>query len=345
MSLQPPQGAHEPHKSKAYLSDDFRQDVIDAWAILWSGGRLQRSTATQLLSRLRDLGQPHPPYEPTGKESSQPIIESGTRTLPWIQQARKTCDRQQEWASTEHTAFKQFQTQVGKLSTSSPTGVKQVLKVYADTVASLDHFDSSPEAFKENMTNDLNPDLVTHILRGGTLSPPIKQSILDTISKTIQQRKAIVNGIDRERTQIDSIAERLVQVDRQRASACELLLDMDDVTAPELLSDCYDRFDKYQDTVTDLANERRTQILSQQVVHGVPRTETTVTFSSVPIEGTKAYPWFYALLYANSQPIDPILGAIAQVSTRLHRVQMAINSLGSCTAGTLAASATRYQSP
>jgi len=223
--------------------------------------------------------------------------------------------------------------------------VKQVLKVYANTVASLDHFDSSPEAFKENMANDLNPDLVTHILRGGTLSPPIKQNILNTISKTIQQRKAIVNGIDRERSQINSLAERLVQVDRQRASTCELLLDMDDVTAPGLLSDCYDRLDEYQDTVTDLANKRREQILSQQVVHGVPRTETTVTFSSIPIEGTKSYPWFYALLYADFQPIDPILGAIAEVATRLRRVQIAVNSLGSCTAGALAASATRYQSP
>jgi len=223
--------------------------------------------------------------------------------------------------------------------------LKQVLKAYADTVASLEHFDSSPKTFKENMATDLNPDLVTHILRGGALSPPIKQNILNTINGTIQQRKAIINGIDRERSQINSLAESLVQVDRQRASACELLLDMDDVTAPGFLSDCYDRLDEHQDTITDLANKRHTQILSQQVVHGVPRTETTVTFPSVPIDGPRKYPWFYALLYADFQPIDPILGAIAQVATRLRRIQMAINSLGSCTADTLAASATRYQSP
>lgn len=345
MSLQTPSENHSTNRSRAYLTDEFRQDVVDAWAILWSGGRLQQPTARRLLAELRGLTHPQPPYRSTEQRPSQPTIDGGIRTLPWIHRAKQTCDRDQKWASKEHTAFKQFRARVAQLSATPPTKLKQILQAYAETLGSLDHFDSSPETFKQNMSDDLSPDLVAHILRGGALSPPIKQSVLDHVSRTLKQRKAIMNGINRERGYIDSLAETLAQVDRQRASTCELLLDIDDIRAPELLTDCHNRLDEYLSTVTDLANTRRNQILSQSAVHSVPRTETSVKFPSIPINGCKKYPWFYALLYNNLQPIDPVLSAIAHVSIRIKRVQTAINSLGSCEKDILTASATRYQSP
>ncbi len=170
--------------------------------------------------------------------------------LSHLSQARDVWRTERRQTSAERDAFERFSDRLRSqepasipagptdsgammLSTGgSDSGLEQVETAYRETVMDVPHYDDQyGDTILESLSEEFGPDIAMAVVTNETLSPQLRQTLLNRSANAQRGRKELLETVEAEQNSVETGAAALERLDRQRVALVSHLPNNPPVTA------------------------------------------------------------------------------------------------------------------
>lgn len=271
----------------------------------------------------------------TGSKVVMSILFVGLVTLvalTYVQNASRTCQREQRRVLDERDAFVEFADRVESLepvsaessaafaSGSSPglnrtigfgntadVTLRRVLSIYRDTVMSVPHYEADyDETVAESISTELGSDTAISLATNGTLSQPAQHALVEHSREAAEARDSLADAIETEIDALSDIDTELTAIDRRRRQLVEHLTEVN-INKIGAAIDIWKQLDDLEAETQTVATER------QQSLQEPPmRMDPAIS------DGDEMT--FYDYLYGNTEgPRHPVLTQITDLISSIRK--------------------------
>jgi hypothetical protein len=178
------------------------------------------------------------------------------------------------------------------------TGPGAVREAYEATVMAVPHYwEVYDDPFSEHVATELGHDVTTDLRRAGTLTPTLKQRVVDAAAAAHHRRVDAIRTLDAERSALDGARQAIVDI-------------LDGLSGAESTDDFSDqRIEAIRDRCRTIARKRRTHLAEHDLVRETEPTWVSSADSAVQPR--------LSTLYADLSARDPVLAAVDQLRSVL----------------------------
>lgn len=271
----------------------------------------------------------------TGSKAVMSILFVGLVTLvalTYVQNASRTCQREQRRVLDERDAFAEFADRVESLepvsaessaafaSGSSPdlhrtigfektadVTLRQVLSIYRETVMSVPHYEADyDETVAESISTELGSDTAISLAANGTLSRPAQHALVEHSREAVEARDSLADAIDTEIDALSAIDTELTAIDRRRRQLVEHLTEVN-IDKVGAAIDIWKQLDDLEAETQTVATERQQSLQ-----------EPPVRMDPAISDGDEMA--FYDYLYGNTKgPSHPVLTQVTDLISSIRK--------------------------
>lgn len=148
-----------------------------------------------------------------------------------ITDALAAIEEEQQRTTAERDAFTQFARQIAKLEATEPAKAASpvesvvvadqadtqdlctVREAYRETVMDVDHYEEEyDEPLAEHMSGEFSAELALTLVSGETLSPQLRQALVQASNRARDERASFVRTLDQEQNALEDAKDTLMEV-------------------------------------------------------------------------------------------------------------------------------------